>query len=495
MGCLMKKVITLSFLTLTSLMLYGCNADDDDTALEIQGNYEVSSEASSSLSATPKNEGIATRHESVKTNADGSTYISIIEETDDYIINIELPNSSSNEVKTSLHKKLEGVEETFKRAVIKDQERTSALEVSFETDVLNDTVTVYKQRAEVKNTNADRTYLQTFIEYDGALLSFEDMFDDSKEARELYHHYVMQALYEDRDNAPHLNKSALARSIVKTDSAIDKVYPSKNGLVFQFDTLEVGGIEAGTPSVTVDYQYISQLMTNECVEMIGNVTEEWVLQGEYAGSAVPSVYDTFYILRDVDTDKKLVALTFDDGPVPGSTELILDVLEEHDVKATFFVLGQMVEEYPDIAKRIVDEGHEIANHTYSHPEMTKLSDEGLRYEIGHTQSLIQEHTGTWPRAFRPPYGASNQYVRDTVGIREVMWNIDTMDWQTRNSDLITNSVMTSVQDGSLILMHDIVDATPQAVVNLMDNLDHDEFEFVTVSELYEYREDVYTFNQ
>lgn len=491
----MKRVILLSFLTLTSLMLYGCNADDDNTALDIQGNYEVSSETSSGLTATPQNEKIATRHESVKTNADGSTYISITEETDDYIINVELPNSSSNEVKSSLHKKLEGVEETFKRAVIKNQDRMSALEVSFETDVLNDTLTIYKQRAELKNTNADRTYLQTFIEYDGALLAFDELFDDSIEARELYHHYVMQALYEERDNAPHLNQSALRESIVKTDSAIDKVYPSEDGLVFQFDTLEVGGIEAGTPSVTVEYQYVSQLMTKECIDMIGDVSDEWVLAGEFAGSAVPDVYDRLYTLRDIDTDKKLVALTFDDGPVPGSTELILDILEEHDIKATFFVLGQMVEQYPEIAKRIVDDGHEIANHTYSHPEMTRLSEENLLYEIGYTQSLIQEHTGTWPRAYRPPYGASNQYIRDTVGLEEVMWNIDTLDWQTRNSDLITNAVLTSVQDGSLILMHDIVDATPQAVVNLMDNLDHDEFEFVTVSELYEHREDVYTFNQ
>lgn len=490
----MKKIVMLSLLTASSILMFGCNADNDDTTSELKGNYEISSDASSGLTSTPKNEEIATRHESVKTNADGSTYISIVEETDDYIINVELPDSNSSEVRTSLHKELENIEDRFKRAVVKDQDRISELDVSFETDVLNDSLTIYKQRAEIKNTNADRTYVQTFIENEDTMLEFGDLFDDSKEARELYHHYVMQTLYEARDTAPHLNESSLARAIIDTDSAINKVYPSEDGLVFQFDTLEVGGIEAGTPSVILDYQYVSQLMTDECDAIIGDLAEDWVLGDAYGGSAVPGIYDTFYIPRDVDTDKKLVALTFDDGPVPGTTEQILDILETHDVKATFFVLGQMVEEYPELAQRIVEDGHEIANHSYSHPELTKLSEESLRYEIGYTQSLIQEHTGTWALAYRPPYGDSNQYIKNTVGLREVMWNIDTLDWQTRNSDLITNSVMTSVQDGSLILMHDIVDATPQAVVNLMNNLDHDEFEFVTVSELYEYRENVYTFN-
>lgn len=509
----MKKIVVMSLFMVSTMILVGCSSDDDETALEnhnaktTAGNFAPASNISDSnesktepntqdtkIMSKPETDEIAARHESVKTKDDGTQYLSIVEETDDYIINVEIPSSNSSQVKDSIDKALENIEKRFKRAVVEDQDTPSELEVSFEKTVLNDELVIYNQRAESKNTNADRTYLHTFIEHEDELLTFSDIFDDSEEARELYKYHVLERL--NQEDIDHINTQAVKRAIVDSDSALEKVYPSEDGLVFQFNTMEIGGAEAGTPEVVVPFENISQLMTEKCDELIGEMAEDWTLKDAYAGSQSPSKYDKFYQIReDIDTDKQLVALTFDDGPVSGTTEMILDTLAEHDVKATFFVLGSMVAEYPELAQRIVDEGHEIANHSYTHPELTKLNEASLQSEIGRTQQAIQEHTGTWALTFRPPYGDTNQYVRDTVGLTEVLWNIDTLDWQTRNTNLIYNSVMTNVGDGSVVLMHDIVDATPQAVVNLMDNLDKNQFEFVTVSELYEYREDVYSFTQ
>ena len=493
----MKKIIAISLAFATSIMLSGCNSDEDDTASELNRSAHVSSEFSAgenSIQSKPETEEIAARNETVRTKEDGTDYVSIVEETENYIINVELPHSESSEVTTQIEDELDSIERRFKRSIVDGQEDISELEVVFEKETLNDEMIVYTQTAKLKNTNADRTFFQTFIEYDEALLEFADIFDDSIEARELYHHYVLQELKN--ENVMHLNESSLERTMIRSDKAIDKVYPTKDGLVFQFNTLEIGGIDVGTPNVLVNYANISHLMTEKCQALLGDVADEWKLADSYAGSLTPGDYDAFYQVRDdIDDDKQLIALTFDDGPAPGTTEHILDTLAEHDVKATFFVLGSMVEAYPEIAKRIVEEGHEIANHSYNHPQLTTLSEENLQYQIGYTQELIQGATGTWALLFRPPYGDTNQFVRDTAGTQEVLWNIDTLDWQSRNTNLIYNNVMTNVGDGSVILMHDIVDATPQAVVNLMNNLDKDQFEFVTVSEMYEYREEVSSFTQ
>ena len=493
----MKKIVVLSLAFAASVILSGCNGDEDDAVSELNGSKNVSSEFSAgenNIQSQPKTEEIAARHETVRTKEDGTDYVSIVEETEDYIINVEIPHSDSSDVTTQIESELDSLERRFKRSIVEGQKDLSELEIGFEKETLNDELIVYTQTAELKNTNADRTFFQTFIEYNDELLEFEDIFDDSVEARELYHHYVLQELKN--ENPVHLNESSLERTMIRSNNAIDKVYPTEDGLVFQFNTLEVGGMDVGTPKVLVDYANVSHLMTEKCYEILGDVADEWKLEGAFAGSFTPSDYDAFYQVReDLDTDKQLVALTFDDGPVPGTTEHILDTLAEHDVKATFFVLGSMVEAYPEIAKRIVDDGHEIANHSYNHPQLTTLSEENLQYQIGYTQELIQDATGTWAMLFRPPYGDTNQFVRDTAGIQEVLWNIDTLDWQSRNTNLIYNNVMTNVGDGSVILMHDIVDATPQAVVNLMNNLDKDQFEFVTVSEMYEYREEVSSFTQ
>ena len=181
--------------------------------------------------------------------------------------------------------------------------------------------------------------------------------------------------------------------------------------------------------------------------------------------------------------KKLIALTFDDGPKRETTEELLKVLREKQVKVSFFVLGIMVEKAPDLVKRAEKEGHEIGNHTTYHKDLRLLSAEAIKQDIGITNDLIKNSTGQIPKLSRLPYGAFNETVCASVDLPIIAWNIDARDWEIRNADQIYRQVMAQVREGGVILMHDIYATTIAAVPRIIDDLRTQGYEFVTVGEL------------
>ncbi|QGM31962.1 polysaccharide deacetylase family protein [Bacillus sp. N3536] len=188
-------------------------------------------------------------------------------------------------------------------------------------------------------------------------------------------------------------------------------------------------------------------------------------------------------IKPLDPNKKYIALTFDDGPNKSSTSAILDILNKHKIKATFFVLGNRVEKYPDIIKREYEEGHEIGIHTWSHPILTKLSIKEIEKEILSTSNELIKITGEAPSLVRPPYGAYNQDVKAAVNNPLVLWSVDTLDWKTKNPASILQMVKKSTCDGSIILMHDIYETTAASLEGVINYLTKQGYEFVTVSEL------------
>jgi len=182
--------------------------------------------------------------------------------------------------------------------------------------------------------------------------------------------------------------------------------------------------------------------------------------------------------------KKLVALTFDDGPVAGSTERLLDVLREKDVRATFFVLGLMVERWPEVLRREVAEGHEVGNHTMNHKNFNRLGRGAQDFEIASARELIEGLTGQVVKYLRPPYGLVNGAVRES-GAATVLWSVDPQDWKERDSGVIRGRVVSAVHDGAIIIMHDIYGSTVEAVPGIIDDLRAAGYEMVTVSELFD----------
>ena len=182
-------------------------------------------------------------------------------------------------------------------------------------------------------------------------------------------------------------------------------------------------------------------------------------------------------------DGLYVALTFDDGPHPVNTPNILDTLEKYNAKATFYVIGQRVQLYPDVVKAAYDAGHEIGVHTWTHPLLTKLSATEIMNEIYQTSDAIVSITGEHPKTLRPPYGAYNQLVKDCVMFPIINWSVDTLDWKTKNVRSIVQTVKAKTQNGSIILMHDIHKTSAEAVDTIVRELSEQGYRFVTVSEL------------
>lgn len=183
------------------------------------------------------------------------------------------------------------------------------------------------------------------------------------------------------------------------------------------------------------------------------------------------------------TEKKRIALTFDDGPHPIYTPQMLELLKEEQVPATFFLLGENVELYGDVVKKIAKEGHLIGNHTYHHVQVTSLSLEEACKEIQETSDLIEELTGTGTEYVRPPFGTWNEELEERLNMIPVMWSIDTKDWTTQNVDWIVRETVKHAEDHDIILMHDSYQSTVDAVKRVIEQLEAEGFEFVTVDEI------------
>lgn len=195
--------------------------------------------------------------------------------------------------------------------------------------------------------------------------------------------------------------------------------------------------------------------------------------------------------RKYDPDKKIIALTFDDGPSTdetNGTSDLLDLLEQYDSKATFFCLGNRLnDESAPLLKRMVELGCEIGNHSYDHAQLTKLDAKGVRNEIDTTNELIKKYSGRACRIIRPPYGAAdNDIVPANVSQPFIMWDMDTLDWKTKNAASVISLVEKYKEqdwDGAVILMHDIHPTTIEACKTIIPELVNDGYQLVTVSEL------------
>jgi len=197
----------------------------------------------------------------------------------------------------------------------------------------------------------------------------------------------------------------------------------------------------------------------------------------------------FALDREIDPNKPMVALTFDDGPSKNYTPIILDILKENNANATFFVLGSEVKKNKETLIRIVSEGNEIGNHSYNHKDLTSISDYELYQQIVGTDEFIEAITGIRPTLMRPPYGYMNDITSKRIYKPIILWSIDTRDWENRNTEKICSNIFENVKDGDIVLMHDIYGTTADAVKIVVPELIKRGYQLVTVSELNQYRQE------
>jgi peptidoglycan/xylan/chitin deacetylase (PgdA/CDA1 family) len=192
-------------------------------------------------------------------------------------------------------------------------------------------------------------------------------------------------------------------------------------------------------------------------------------------------------VSSVQIDGPYIALTFDDGPNEKLTPRLLDLLAQHHIHVTFFVIGENVAQHPEIVKRAAGEGHEIGNHSWSHPNLAKMSDDGVRSQIKRTEDAITGAIGARPTLLRPPYGSltahQKHFIHDELGYEIVLWDVDPNDWKRPGPTVVTNRILKETRPGSIVLSHDIHPGTIEAMPATLNELEAKGFKFVTVSEL------------
>jgi peptidoglycan-N-acetylglucosamine deacetylase len=207
-----------------------------------------------------------------------------------------------------------------------------------------------------------------------------------------------------------------------------------------------------------------------------------------ASSPAPNPSSTEKItFTEVNVDGPYIAMTFDDGPHATNTPKLLEMAALRHIKLTFFVLGECVEENPDVLRLEVAEGHEIGNHTWSHPNLAKLPYADVRSQLQRTEDIIVKTAGIKPKLMRPPYGELTKRQRILVnhefGYKVILWDVDPLDWKRPGSNVVAQRIIAGARPGSIILSHDIHPPTIAAMPQVFDALLAKGFKFVTVSEL------------
>jgi len=183
------------------------------------------------------------------------------------------------------------------------------------------------------------------------------------------------------------------------------------------------------------------------------------------------------------TGTKKIAITFDDGPHPQYTEQLLDGLKERGVKATFFVTGEHAELHPDIIARMSEEGHLIGNHTYSHIQLNLTNREEFKKQLIKTNEIISEITGKEVLYVRPPYGTWDKKFETELNMFPVLWTVDPRDWCSDNAACIADTVVSKADENDIILLHDYYETSVTAALEIVDKLQEEGYEFVTVEEI------------
>lgn len=190
--------------------------------------------------------------------------------------------------------------------------------------------------------------------------------------------------------------------------------------------------------------------------------------------------------RVVDPDKPMIALTFDDGPSKFTMQL-LEQLNAYGAKATFFLVGENIDDYPDTIKKMQEIGCEFGNHTMNHARLTTLTDDEALAQIQGTNAELQAVINDGTKLLRPPYGSEDERIATISGSPLIMWSVDTNDWENKDATAVREHVLNVVKDGDVVLMHDIHETTVQAAIELIPQLIEQGYQLVTISEMAEAR--------
>ena len=286
---------------------------------------------------------------------------------------------------------------------------------------------------------------------------------------------------------PRVDRALLADELATDEQVFDALAFDTDGrLLVEFDQGTIADDLAGPLAVSVDPDTLLSELGTAAQSAAVAPSDPGLTPPEPTATATPSAVIPPADTAGVDCQvQQCVALTFDDGPVGGTADL-LDTLAAKGVRATFFVVGSSAAAQPDLLARMVAEGHAVGNHTEDHPDLSKLDAAAVRAEIEQVNDIVEGATGQRPVLLRPPYGATNDTVAGVaaeLGMAQILWNVDPEDWRDQDSAIVQERVLAATGPGDIVLSHDIYETTRDAYPAIVDQLQAEGYVLVTVPEL------------
>ena len=443
----MKKLgIILALLCVsicTFLLFYG------DTALQKWQEYNFQSQVKKTIEAGDKLD--LAKDSSVKSGWIGDNYVKVYYPNSNSVEATEIKKSLEEQTKGLVEDKLDFNKDIKEITLYGSKEKEAAF--ANVTELSLEKVSHKINNKEVEAASS-KTLLSYYLGKDGKEFSLSNLFSSPDEAKQKFLSKIKQQLAV-KGLSEEKNKEVITTLRDKDMATWKFTYDeSKFNINIEPIVSDVSSVEVSINDV---FKYI----------------EEAYLKGEDLEK-----YKTYIKKRT----RKAVALTFDDGPSPKTTPVALDLLKKYNAKGTFFMVGHAVEGNEDIIKRVIAEGHQIGNHSWDHPVLTKISLEKAKSQINDTTAALKKASGLDVHIMRPPYGAINGAIQAAVDQSFILWDVDTLDWKNRNTASIMKEVR-KAQPGSIILMHDVHQTTIDALPLILQYLTEQGFEMVTIEEL------------
>ena len=397
-------------------------------------------------------------------------------------VSIEYPITENEKINRLISESIDKIDRDFQNTVLlatvfdKPMTETIGYQVTHNTSEALSIVVDIKQDMNGAHP-ASMTQFWTFDKKSGEVIGLADFTEQSDEAAEAIisaakdniSQTIKQRQQPEIDLNEIINKEALSNFIITNDG---------NALAWPLGQASLLPSSYGELTITVPISSVSKYLQNPTARKLANIPKPPEPKPESAPApAAPTPAPT--------TGNKVIALTFDDGPGPYTAHL-LDILDQYGAKATFFLIGSKVSGQASVVRSIQARGHQLGNHSWSHPELPKLSVDQIAGEIDRTNEAIRQATGVKPSILRPPYGAVNGVVLEQLRLRNmssILWSVDTRDWADRNSQIVCSRAVAGARPGAVILMHDIHQTSVNAVPCILSSLKQQGYSFVTIQRL------------
>ena len=397
-------------------------------------------------------------------------------------VSIEYPITENEKINRLISESIDKIDRDFQNTVLlatvfdKPMTETISYQVTHNTSEALSIVVNIKQDMNGAHP-ASMTQFWTFDKKSGEVVGLADFTEQSDEAAETIisatkdniSQTIKQRQQPEIDLNEIINKEALSNFIITNNG---------NSLAWPLGQASLLPSSYGELTITVPISSVSKYLQNPTARKLANIPKPPEPKPAPAPApAAPTPAPT--------TGNKVIALTFDDGPGPYTAHL-LDILDQYGAKATFFLIGSKVSGQASVVRSIQARGHQLGNHSWSHPELPKLSVDQIAGEIDRTNEAIRQATGVKPSILRPPYGAVNGVVLEQLRLRNmssILWSVDTRDWADRNSQIVCSRAVAGARPGAVILMHDIHQTSVNAVPCILSSLKQQGYSFVTIQRL------------